>query len=206
MDTLYLKLPQKKNVISQRIVLGDVADIICTNKELEAKVKAILLKRFSDSKKQRAVFSVNDLIGRINEISPSVTVVPIGEADVLIEYIPKPTNKFIEGISVFIVGIISFVGAAFTIMTFNNDVASAELFSNLYQQMTGSASDGFTVLELFYSIGLPIGIIIFFNHISGRKLSSDPTPLEVEMKQYEYNTNNSLIADSNRKEAAKNVD
>lgn len=206
MDTLYLKLPQKKNVISQRIVLGDIADIICTNKELEAKVKAILLKRFSDSKKQRAVFSVNDLIGRINGISPSVTVVPIGEADVLIEYIPKPTNKFMEGISVFIVGIISFIGAAFTMMTFNNDVSSADLFSNLYQQMTGRPSDGFTVLELFYSIGLPIGIIIFFNHISGRKLSTDPTPLEVEMKQYEYNTNNSLIADSNRKEATNNVD
>lgn len=205
MDTLYLKLPQKKNVGSQKVVLGDVADIICSSKEIEARSKAIVLKHFSGDKKLRAVFSVNDLISKITEQSPGTSVVPIGESDILIEYIPKPPNKFREIISVIIVGIIAFIGAAFTIMTFNNDVASAELFSNLYKQLTGKVSDGFTVIELFYSIGLPLGIIVFFNHISGHKLSTDPTPLEVEMKQYEYNTNTSLIADSNRKEDLKDV-
>lgn len=200
MDTLYLKLPQKKNVTTDKVVLGDVADIICANSNIENRTKAILLKRFSGSKKQRAIFSVNHIINEITVIFPNVTVVPIGEVDTIIEYIPKHPGKFIEILMVAIISIIAFVGAAFTIMTFNNDVAAGELFTNLYEWLTGEKSDGFTIIELFYSIGLPLGIIIFFNHISGHKLTTDPTPLEVEMKQYEYNVNNSLIADKNRKD------
>lgn len=200
MDTLYLKLPQKKNVIKEKLVLGDVADIICNNQNIENKTKAILLKKFSGSKKQRFIFSVNTIINEINKLYPGISIVPIGEVDTIVEYIPKTPSKFVEFSMIAIVGIISFVGAAFTIMTFNNDVSVNKVFTDVYKQITGNESTGFTVLELFYSIGLPLGIIVFFNHFAGRKLSSDPTPLEVEMSQYEFNVNNSLINENSRKE------
>ena len=200
MDTLYLKLPLKKNVSQEKVVLGDIADIVCSDKTKESKTKAIVLKRFSTSKKQRIIFSVHDIINEINKLYPDISIVPLGEVDTIIEYIPKRPSKIVETMSVFIVSIIAFVGAAFTIMTFNNDVATGKLFTNIYAQLTGKVSDGFTLIELFYSIGLPIGIIVFFNHFSGRKLTEDPTPLEVEIKQYEYNVNNSLIAENSRKE------
>lgn len=201
MDTLYLKLPQKKNILHEKLILGDVAEIVCTDKSIESKAKAIVLKNFSKSKKQRIIFSVSKIINEINKINPNISIVPLGEVDTVVEYIPRPQSKFVEVILVVIVGMIAFVGAGFTIMTFNNDVSSAELFSSMYTQLTGEASDGLTIIEIFYSIGLPLGIIIFFNHISGRKLTTDPTPLEVEMSQYEYNTNKSLIADNNRKDS-----
>lgn len=200
MDTLYLKLPLKKNVIKEKIVLGDVADIICSNQNIENKTKSILLKKFSGSKKQRFIFSVHTIINEINKLYPGISIVPLGEVDTIVEYIPKTPSKFVEIVMIAIVGIISFIGAAFTIMTFNNDVSVNKVFTDVYKQITGNESTGFTVLELFYSIGLPLGIIVFFNHFAGRKLSSDPTPLEVEMSQYEYNVNNSLINENSRKE------
>ena len=36
----------------------------------------------------------------------------------------------------------SFIGAAFSIMTFNNDVDTTKLFGQIYELITGSASDG----------------------------------------------------------------
>ena len=205
MDTLYLKLPQKRNVASEKLILGDVAEITCENLSIENRAKAILLKRFAKTKKQRVVFSVNDLIHEIYAVAPGVNIVPLGEVDTIVEYLPKPPAKILEILLVIIVCVIAFFGGAFTIMTFNTDVGASELFKNLYQQLTGKPSDGFTVIELFYSLGLPLGIIVFFNHFSGHKITADPTPLEVQMNEYESTVNETLIADEARKENLSNA-
>lgn len=61
---------------------------------------------------------------------------------------------------VFVV-LISFFGAAFSAMAFNNDVDTVTMFGQIYQLVTGRTSDGFTILEITYSIGLIVGILIF---------------------------------------------
>ena len=49
------------------------------------------------------------------------------------------------------------------------------------------------LLSIPYSIGLGLGIIIFFNHFSKFSLTEDPTPIEIEMTTYEKETNASII-------------
>ena len=49
------------------------------------------------------------------------------------------------------------------------------------------------ILSIPYSIGLGLGIIIFFNHFSKASLTEDPTPIEIEMTTYEKETNASII-------------
>ena len=83
-------------------------------------------------------------------------------------------------------------------MTFNNDVDIPKLFAQIYQQFTGTPSSGFTVMEFSYSIGLGLGILLFFNHFGGRKITADPTPLEVEMRTYEDEIDTTLIERSTR--------
>ena len=39
---------------------------------------------------------------------------------------------------------------------------------------------------------------MFFNHIGGRRITKDPTPIEVEMRIYEKDVNTSLIETSDR--------
>ena len=96
--------------------------------------------------------------------------------------------------------LIILLGAAFAIMTFNNDVNVSDVFKNIYQLVTGKESNGFTIIEWSYSIGLSIGILVFYNHISRKKLTSDPTPLEVEMRLYEQDVNTAIIDNYNRQE------
>ena len=61
------------------------------------------------------------------------------------------------------------------------------------------------MLEISYSIGLGLGILVFFNHFLKWKMNADPTPLEVEMRTYEEDICKTLIEDAGRKEREVDV-
>ena len=102
--------------------------------------------------------------------------------------------------------ILIFFGAAFTIMAFNNDVGVGDVFAKFYHQVTGIESDGVTELEICYSIGLSFGILIFFNHVGRKKITHDPTPIQIEMRKYESDLDTAFIENAGRKGHSIDVD
>ena len=76
---------------------------------------------------------------------------------------------------------------------------------NLYRLIMGAEPQGITVLEISYSVGLSLGILVFFNHFASWKITVDPTPIEVEMRLYEENLDKALIQNAGRKEAQTDV-
>ena len=70
-------------------------------------------------------------------------------------------------------------------MTFQMDVDIPGLFRNIHLWLTGTESSGFTILEISYAVGIGAGSIFFFNHFGKWKLDQEPTPIEVEMAEYE---------------------
>ena len=84
-------------------------------------------------------------------------------------------------------------------MTFNNDANVTDVFAKLYEMVIGTRADGPTILEASYSVGLAVGIMLFFNHFASWKITVDPTPIEVEMRLYEENLNKTLIKNGGRK-------
>ena len=124
-----------------------------------------------------------------------------GETDFIITYrISSATGKIFRYVKILFVCLVSFFGAAFSIMTFNNDVDMGSLFSQFYTLVTGKSSSGFTILEISYSIGIGLGVLIFFNHFGHLKLSDDPTPMQVQMRTYEDDVNRTLIEQAARTE------
>lgn len=203
-DTLYIKIDRNVEVHDARVMLGDIAQLECSNKDIENRLKTMKVKGATSGKPGRHAMSLMEIIAQIHQDYPSLEVNNIGEYDFIITY-PK-TKKASEWVSwakTAAVCFLSFFGAAFTIMTFNNDVDLPKLFGQLYQQFTGMKSDGFTILELTYSIGVGGGILIFFNHFAGKKLTNDPTPMEVEMRVYEDDVDTTLIEASRRKPEKK---
>ena len=91
-----------------------------------------------------------------------------------------------------------------TIMAFHNDISINKIFSHVHELVMGYASEGYSILEVSYSIGLAIGIILFFNHVGGRRITKDPTPIEVEMRVYETDVNKALIETADRE--GKSID
>ena len=102
--------------------------------------------------------------------------------------------------------LISFFGSVFAMMTFNEDVSALDSFRKVYTWVMGSAPTGSTVLELSYSLGLGVGIIGFFNHIGKKKLTQEPSPVEVEMSGYDQQVYTTLIQYEGRKGLEKDVD
>ena len=147
----------------------------------------------------RYVMSVSDLLKKIQKLEPSIDISPIGETDFIITYrISSATGKIFRYVKILFVCLVSFFGAAFSIMTFNNDVDMGSLFSQFYTLVTGKSSSGFTILEISYSIGIGLGVLIFFNHFGHLKLSDDPTPMQVQMRTYEDDVNRTLIEQAAR--------
>ena len=70
----------------------------------------------------------------------------------------------------------------------------------IYEQFTGNPSSGFTVLEVMYSVGIGIGVVFFFNHFGRRRITEDPTPMEVQMRLYEDDVDSTVIEQERRKE------
>ena len=111
----------------------------------------------------------------------------------------KTPGKAVHFLKTVGVVMITFLGSAFSIMAFNNDVDVGKMFGQVYEQLTGVPSSGFTLLEVCYSIGLIIGILVFFNHFAGKRFSVDPTPMEVEMRLYENDIQTTLVQNYERK-------
>ena len=83
-------------------------------------------------------------------------------------------------------------------MTFNTDVSVGEVFDNLYYLVMGTKKNTGSVLEIAYSVGILLGIFGFYNHFKGQKLHDDPTPIHIEMRNYEEEMNKAIIKDADR--------
>lgn len=200
-DVLYLKIDKNVKARGEQVYLRDIAQVNCSTKTIESKVKTLRLPTEIIRGPGRYVFSVFDVIKVIEQEYPSLEISNLGEADFIITV--EKENKMSDAMSwckTALVCVLSFFGAAFSIMAFNNDVGITTLFGQLYETFTGQRSSGFTLLEISYSIGVGLGILIFFHHFARKKGMSDPTPLEVEMRTYEDDVDTTLIESGNRKE------
>lgn len=205
-ETVYLKIEQNTIVMDRHVTLGDIAKLECANPAIVRQLKQKKIYTFEDAmdeKKQKnvmEVFSVLKIIELIHEEYPNVDVSNEGESDFIIEYIPNPNKpKWLNVLKTTVLCIVIFFGAAFTIMAFNNDIGITDIFSKFYLQVMGTESSGVTELEICYCIGLALGIIIFFNHVGHKKITPDPTPIQVEMRKYEQDIDTTFIENAGRK-------
>lgn len=202
-ETVYIKADRNVEVTKPQVTLGDVLKMECANVEMLPKLKTIKLLTFqhTDKKNQnRTAVSILRVIELIHEQYPNIDIQNMGEQDFIVTYEEQKTaGGVLHTVKAVVVVLISFIGAAFSIMAFNNDVDVTKMFGQIYELITGTESNGFTMLELTYSIGLVIGILTFFNHFGKKRFSVDPTPMEVEMRLYENDLQTTLIENISRK-------
>lgn len=198
--TLYIKGDRNVEVTKPDVYLKDIVMMECPDKNLLPKLQTIKVLKMQDKKEQRYVVSVLKIIACIHEKYPQVEVQNLGETDIIITYEKQQAPSYVWHIcKVVVVAAIIFFGSAFSIMAFNNDVGGTELFGQIYELVMGKKSDGFTVLEITYSIGLILGILIFFNHFGKKRFTVDPTPMEVQMRLYENDIQTTLVENAARR-------
>lgn len=202
---MYVKAERNSVCYEPQVKLSDVMSVECADPVICAGIKNKTLYSFAknediNKKKRIEVFSILNVIELIKQDYPEAEVVSYGEQDFVVEYITAPVQpKWLEICKVVVLCIIIFLGSAFTIMAFNNDVSVGEVFDRFYGQFMGTDKPNVTEIEFFYCIGLAVGILVFFNHIGKKKITADPTPIQVEMRKYEQDVDTTFIENAGRK-------
>lgn len=203
---LYLKIEQCIELSKSEVTIGDVAVLECSESSILNRIKTEKLFSLENKKGARKIVSVLFVIEKIHKIYPELQVENLGEADFVVSYHPQKQSKFLEIVKVTFVCLVSFFGSMFAMMTFNEDVSTRDSFEKVYTWAMGQEPSGVTILEITYSIGVSVGIIVFFNHFGKKYITNEPSPVEVEMSGYEQQINETLIKQVGRKGKEIDVD
>jgi len=203
---IYIKPAKKASVRGKTsVTVGDVCEFSAPKENVE-RLRGLELLRLDGAEDKAYVVTILDLINAIQRAFPSCTVVNVGEMEVLVESAPKPKkpNAFWNWTKVMFIAVILFVGSSTAIMSFHSDSQMPQVFQNYHKIFFGVEEETPIIIELPYSIGLAVGIVVFFNHFAGKKMTKDPTPIEVEMTTYESSvTDTKLEVLAKQKEDAK---
>ncbi|MDY4834183.1 MAG: stage V sporulation protein AA [Frisingicoccus sp.] len=190
---LYIKLDEHVRTEKKDVPLSKVAGVYCQDEELKSQAEKVIVYSFQEGEKEKAVFSLIYIYKKIYEcMGSNIQIHSVGASECLVDWIQeKRPSKLLGYVQVVLVGLVTFFGAAFTIMTYNADAGVPDVFRTLYEIFTGR-SGGNGVLELTYSIGIGIGVIVFFHHFE-KKGRKTPTAMEVQMNKYEKDVVDSYV-------------
>lgn len=197
--TVYVKCDRSVEVQSQDVYVKDVGKVRCRDSVIQAKLTALKIHHFPQNGPKRCVISVLKIIEQMENTCPGISIQTMGEPDILVEWIRVDRHKgWQQWLKAAFVCLISFFGTGFTIMAYHNDVGINEVFTEVYRMIMNQEPGGLNPLEISYSVGLALGIILFFNHVGGRRITKDPTPIEVALRNYEEDVDKALIATASR--------
>lgn len=227
-EIVYISLRERVQVTDPIVFVKDVADVYTRDSNIIKEIREVPLFAFSAGlkckkteinemlkmrerikqyKANRQIISMLHVIQRVQQEGYTHLHLPSGQQNCIVEYIgDKKQHKWWDFFKVFFVCLICLAGGAFSIMAFHNDISISTMFQKFYEIVMGEKSSGNTVLEFFYSIGLGIGILIFYNHVGKRRITKDPTPIEVSMRTYEQDMNSAMVEDWEREGKMIDVD
>lgn len=199
-DTVYIKTPQCVEVDKNNVSIKDFLTIYCENESLKKRILDLPFYTFQKNKKGQLVVSILKIIEQITKHFPETKIVNLGEGDFILSYEPPSKwEKLKKFIFTIFICLTAFFGGGYAIMAYNTDIGAKELFSNLSMLFLGNARTGVAWITISYSIGLALGMILFFNHLGNKKINSDPTPLEIQMRLYENDISTTIIKDISRR-------
>src|SRR5699024_3352327 len=84
-----------------------------------------------------------------------------------------------------IVWIILFIGTGMTIMNFHYDVSMQEVQQKIHPLLTGVENELPMLIQIPYSFGHGIGMLLLCTHSCKRQLTDEASPLEIELFNYQ---------------------
>lgn len=193
---VYLRM--KKNVelsFMQDVHLKHIA-YISTAPLLKRKLENTSIYRVTKKDKNIVIIDSFLIIDHLTRVNEDIEIQLIGPAQTIIRI-----NKNKKAPSMLIVSsvwLLLFIGTAMTIMNFHYDVSMQEVQQKLHYLLTGEHNEFPLWIQIPYSFGLGIGMLLFFNHWFNKRFNEEPSPLEVEIYNYQQDLDNYLIHHENK--------
>lgn len=206
-EEVYLSFGKSSEVNNEKITIQDVGEVWCKDPAILSGVKNTAIARVNTDKDKVYVFTAISIIKMLQNKFPDITVQNIGVPEfAVIFHKKKKPNPIWRGIKIFLICLIVFFGGAFAIMAYGNDIDIKNVFEQITNFFMGQKDSNSMLLQISYSIGLSVGIIIFFNNFGKRKSVKDPTPIQVAMRTYEEDIYTTIINDNIREGKTGDVD
>ncbi|UIJ69437.1 stage V sporulation protein AA [Bacillus cereus] len=177
------------------VKLGDVAQLAGDSSVVELLQNEIVYK-ITAHDKTHVVIDVMKVIEIIQQKASHVQINLLGSGQTLVEiiYEKKKTHSIFFGL----VWLLLFIGAALAIIYFHEDVSMQQVHQRLYYMITGEFNAQPLLFQIPYSLGLGLGMVLFFNHVFQKRINEEPSPLEVEMFQYQQSLDQYVIVNENK--------
>lgn len=200
--TVYIRMRNRVLVKpDQKIYLTDIAQIIAPENIL-LPLKHLMVHQVTEEDNKIVIIDVMRVIGKISSMIPNAEVQTIGPAQAIIEVVYK--KKQMSYPLFLLIWFLLFFGSAMAIMNFHDDVSMQSVQEKIYTMITGMEDSKPWLFQIPYSIGLGLGMVLFFNHVFQKRINEEPSPLEVEMFNYQMDIDNYVIIHEN-KESMKHV-
>lgn len=201
--TIYVRMRNRVQALpDEKIFFKDVAQIIAPEAYL-SKLEKMLIHQVSEKDKNIIIIDVMKVIDMVTSFFKELEIQTIGPAQTIIEVKFKKKGGTIPFF--LLIWFLLFFGSAIAIMNFHDDVSMKSVQEKLYTIITGIKEPKPLLFQIPYSIGLGLGMILFFNHVFQKRINEEPSPLEVEMFNYQQDLDNYVIIHEN-KESMKKLD
>ncbi len=199
-SVLYLRLKRRIHIKpNQSISLGQASRLLANDDELEERLKKLVLYKHRKEDGNRVVIDLLQIVKTIRAIAPDLSVEAYGDPQVLLMVAEKSVKPSIP-LLVFS-WLLLFFGAGLAIMNFHTDVSMKEVHIRISELVTGVRDEHPLWLQIPYSFGIGLGMVLFFNHLFRKKFNEEPNPLEVELFMYQENMNDFVIAEEMRRKS-----
>lgn len=171
-----------------KIKLNEIIDIY-TEPEFKKKIEQIEYEISDLNTNNTYIISLISVIDLIKTRYSFSTITVIGDSEAVVNFKDKQlqNNTRFIGLRVAIVCVLLFVGAITAIINFHSDVNMRVAHQTIYKAITGIQTETPYLLQIPYSLGIGVGMSVFFNHIFKKRINNEPSPLEVEMYLYQQN-------------------
>lgn len=197
---IYVSLHRKTTVTKKRLIqLKDIAEISAPE-HIRRQAENIIIYRIEEDKKENYIISIIQVIQAIVKEIPKATISNTGTANTVLQYLPEDykENKLWGICKLTAIVLILFLGSAITIIAYYEDTSLIKVFRFIQEMFTGESVNNPYWISIPYSIGIGVGITVFYNQFGTKKLTDDPTPIQVEMTKYDADIDACLVDTSNR--------
>lgn len=193
---LFLKLRKKLSVKPRAVIcLGDICQLYCNGVTEEA-LGRIPVYQVKPEDGDLIIIDIMQVIEKLRQLEPELTLEVQGSPQIIVEVSNprKSPNLMLVGI----VWLILFIGSGLALMNFHTDVSMLQVHQRIYYLLTGQVNNQPLILQIPYSIGVGLGMVLFFNHIFRKRINEEPSPLEVELFLYQQNLDQFYIQHENK--------
>jgi stage V sporulation protein AA len=195
-EVLYIRLRKRLSVKPQSLItLGDICQLYWDGVR-EEELGRMPLYQVKPEDGDLLIIDIMQVIRKLRSMYPDLSLEIQGSTQVIVEV--KHPRKHSNPLLVAFVWLILFVGAGLAIMNFHTDVSMLQVHQRIFYLITGVKNEQPLWLQIPYSIGIGLGMVLFFNHLFQKRIKEEPSPLEVELFLYQQNLDQYYIQHENK--------